>query len=45
MINMKEGFVPKKGKVYLLLREERKEVQEFINEQLRKGYIRSSKLL
>ena len=43
MINMKEGFVPKKGKVYPLSREEREEVCEFINEQLRKGYIRPSK--
>jgi len=43
-INMKEGFVPRKGKVYPLLREERKEVHEFIQEQLRKGYIRPSKL-
>ena len=38
------GFVLRKGKVYLLLREEREEVQEFIEEQLRKGYIRPSKL-
>ena len=44
-INIKKGFVPKKGKVYPLLREERKEVQEFISEQLRKEYIRFSKLL
>ena len=35
--------MPKKGKVYLLSREEREEVCEFINEQLRKGYIRPSK--
>ena len=41
---MKEGFVPRKGKVYPLSREERGEVQEFIFEQLRKGYIRPSKL-
>jgi len=40
---MKEGFVPKKGKIYPLLREEREEVHKFINEQLRKGYIRPSK--
>jgi len=40
---MKEEFVPKKGKVYPLLREEREEVREFIQEQLRKGYIRPSK--
>ena len=40
-IDMKEGFMPRKGKVY---REERKEVQEFIQKQLRKGYIRLLKL-
>jgi len=40
---MKEGFVPRKGKVYSLLREEREKVYEFIQEQLRKGYIRPSK--
>ena len=44
MINMKEEFVPRKGKVYPLLREEKKEVHKFISEQLRKGYIRPSKL-
>jgi len=43
-INMKEGFVPRKGKVYPLSREEREEVHEFIQEQLRKEYIRPSKL-
>ena len=42
-INMKKGFVPRKGKVYLLSREEREKVQEFIREQLRKGYIRPLK--
>ena len=31
-IDMKEGFVPRKGKVYLLSREEREEVREFIKE-------------
>jgi len=40
---MKEEFVPRKGKVYPLSREEREEVHEFIQEQLRKGYIRPSK--
>ena len=44
VINMKEGFIPRKGKVYLLSREEKKEVHKFIQEQLRKGYIRPSKL-
>ena len=44
-IETKEEFVPRKGKVYSLLREERQEVYEFIQEQLRKGYIRLLKLL
>ena len=44
VIDMKKGFVPRKRKVYLLLREERGEVCEFIEEQLRKSYIRPSKL-
>ena len=43
-IELKEGFVLRKGKVYSLLREEREDVREFIVEQLRKGYIRLSKL-
>jgi len=38
-IEMKKRFGPRKGKVYLLLREEREEVRMFIREQLRKGYI------
>jgi len=45
VIDVKERFVPRKGKVYLLLREEREEVREFIKEQLRKGYIWPSKSL
>ena len=40
---MKEGFVPRKEKVYSLSREEREEMHKFINKQLRKGYIRPSK--
>ena len=40
---MKEGFVPKKGKVYPFSREEREKVREFVKEQLRKGYIRPLK--
>ena len=44
MIETKEGFVLRKGKVYPLSREEREEVCEFINEQLRKWYIRPLKL-
>jgi len=42
-IDIKEGFMPRKGKVYPLSREEREEVREFVKEQLRKGYIRPSK--
>ena len=44
-IEVKEGFVLRKGKVYLLSREEREEVREFVKEQLRKGYIQPSKSL
>jgi len=43
-INMKKGFILRKRKVYSLSREEREEVCEFIEEQLKKGYIRPSKL-
>ena len=42
-IDVKEGFVLRKGKVYLLSREEREEVREFVKEQLRKRYIQLSK--
>ena len=38
-IDVKEGFMPTKGKVYPLSREEREEVRESVKEQLRKGYI------
>ena len=40
---MKEGFVLRKEKMYLLSREEWEEVCKFIVEQLRKEYIRPSK--
>ena len=43
VIDFREGFVPKKGKIYLLSRVEREEVQEFVKDQLRKGYIRPLK--
>ena len=42
-IDLREGFVPKKGKIYLLSRIEREEVQEFVKDQLRKGYIQPLK--
>jgi len=38
-IELKEGFVLKKEKVYSLSREEREKVQAFMGDQLRKGYI------
>ena len=44
-IDVKKGFVPRKGKVFLLSREEREEVRKFIKEQLRKEYIQPSKSL
>ena len=42
-IDVKEGFVLRKGKVYPLSREKREEVREFVKEQLRKEYIQLSK--
>ena len=42
-IELKEGFMPRKGKVYSLSRDKREEVQAFVEDQLRKGYIRPSK--
>ena len=39
VIEIKERFMPRKEKVYPLLREEREEVREFVKKQLRKGYI------
>jgi len=42
-IDLREGFVPKKDKIYPLSRVEREEVQEFVKDQLRKGYIRPLK--
>ena len=42
-IELKKGFTPKKRKVYSLSREEREEVQAFVEDQLRKRYIQPSK--
>jgi len=44
-IEVKEGFVPRKGKIYPLSREEREEVREFVKEQLQKEYIQPLKSL
>jgi len=37
------GVLLQKGRIYLLSKNERKEVQNFVEDQLRKGYIRPSK--
>jgi len=42
-IELREGFTLKKGKVYSLSREERGEVQAFVEDQLWKGYIQPFK--
>jgi len=43
-IDLKETFKPQKGKIYPLPKNEREEVQNLVEDQLRKGYIRPSKL-
>jgi len=42
-IDVKENFKPSKAKVYPLSRNKREEVQKFVDEHLKKGYIQSSK--
>jgi len=42
-IDLKEMFKPKKERIYPLSKNEREEVQNFIEDQLRKGYIRPLK--
>ncbi|KIO01308.1 hypothetical protein M404DRAFT_78750, partial [Pisolithus tinctorius Marx 270] len=42
-IELKESFVPKKGRLIPLSPDEQKEVSNFVNGQLRKGYIWPSK--
>ena len=42
-IDLKPGFEPKKAKIIPLSPQEQKEVEEFLNDQLSKGYIRESK--
>ena len=42
-IDLKETFKPQKGRIYPLSKNEREEVQNFVEDQLRKGYIRLSK--
>ena len=38
-IDLKEIFKPRKGRVYLLSRNKREEVQKFLKNQLRKGLL------
>jgi len=42
-IDLKEIFKPQKGRIYPLSKDKREEVQKFVDDQLRKGYIRPSK--
>jgi len=42
-IDLKETFKPQKGRIYPLSKNEREEVQNFVEDQLRKRYIRLSK--
>ena len=42
-IDMKDTFVPKKGRLIPLSPQEQKEISDFIDDQTRKGYIRLSK--
>jgi len=42
-IDLKEMFKSRKGRIYPLSRNKREEVQNFVEDQLRKGYIRPSK--
>jgi len=42
-IDLKETFKPWKGRIYPLSKNEREEIQNFVEDQLRKGYIRLSK--
>jgi len=41
-IDLKKTFKPRKGKIYPLSKNEREEVQNFVEDQLRKGYIKPS---
>jgi len=42
-INLKETFKPQKRRIYPLSKDKREKVQRFVDDQLRKGYIRPSK--
>ena len=42
-IDLKEMFKPQKERIYPFSKDKREEVQKFVNNQLKKGYIRPSK--
>jgi len=42
-IDLKKTFKPQKGRIYPLSKDKREEVQKFVDDQLRKGYIRPSR--
>jgi len=42
-IDLKKMFKPQKERIYLLSKNEREKVQKFMDNQLKKGYIRPSK--
>jgi len=42
-IDLKKTFKPQKGRIYPLSKDKREEVQKFVDDQLRKEYIRLSK--
>jgi len=42
-IDLKETFKPQKERIYPLSKDEREKVQKFVDDQLRKGYIKPSK--
>jgi len=44
MIDLNDNFKTSKARVYPLFRNEKEEVQKFVDEHLKKGYIRPSKL-
>jgi len=39
-IDLEKTFKPKKGRIYPLSKDKREEVQKFVDNQLRKGYIK-----
>ena len=43
MVDLKEGFKPQRGWIILLLQEDIQKIKEFIEENLKKGFIRPSK--